>query len=73
MKGIIFNLLEEVVRKEYGDEAWEDLLEAAQVDGAYTSLGNYPDESMMKLVAAAAKALNCASGQHSLVSLWFPL
>jgi len=33
MKGIIFNLLEEVVRKDYGDETWEDLLEAAQVDG----------------------------------------
>ena len=41
MKGIIFNLLEEVVRKDYGDESWEDLLEAGQVDGAYTSLGNY--------------------------------
>ena len=49
MKGIIFNLLEEVVRKDYGDETWEDLLEAAQVDGAYTSLGNYPDEAMIKL------------------------
>ena len=42
MKGIIFNLLEEVVRKDYGDETWEDLLEAGQVDGAYTSPGKLP-------------------------------
>ena len=68
MKGIIFNLLEEVVRKEYGDDVWEDLLETAQVDGAYTSLGNYPDESMMKLVAAAAKALNTPAAE---VTRWF--
>lgn len=68
MKGIIFNLLEEVVRKEYGDEAWEGLLEAARVDGAYTSLGNYPDEDMMKLVAAAATALRMSPNE---ITRWF--
>jgi predicted hydrocarbon binding protein len=68
MKGIIFNLLEEVVRKEYGDETWEDLLETAQVDGAYTSLGNYPDEWMMRLVGAAANALNTPANE---VTRWF--
>ena len=68
MKGIIFNLLEEVVRKEYGDETWEDLLEAAQVDGAYTSLGNYPDEAMIKLITAAAKALDKSPEE---ITRWF--
>ncbi len=57
MKGITFNLLEEVVRREYGEDTWDALLEEARVDGAYTSLGNYPDEEMMKLVAAASAAL----------------
>lgn len=57
MKGIIFNLLEEVVRREYGEETWETLLEEAGVDGAYTSLGSYPDEEVMRLVAAASAAL----------------
>jgi hypothetical protein len=57
MKGIIFNLLEEVVRKEYGEETWSALLDAAQLEGAYTSLGNYPDADLMKLVAAASAAL----------------
>lgn len=57
MKGIIFNLLEEVIRAEYGDETWEGLLETAQLDGAYTSLGNYPDAEITKLVTAAASGL----------------
>jgi hypothetical protein len=57
MKGIVFNLLEEVVRAEHGEDAWDALLEAAGVNGAYTSLGSYPDEELLKLVAAAATML----------------
>lgn len=57
MKGIVFNLLEAVVRREHGDDVWEDLLEVASVDGAYTSLGNYPDEEMTRLVGAASSML----------------
>lgn len=57
MKGIIFNLLEEVVTEGHGEATWDQLLDAARVDGAYTSLGNYPDEDLYKLVAAAAAAL----------------
>ena len=30
MKGIVFNLLEEVVRREYGEDTWDSLLEAAK-------------------------------------------
>ncbi|MBN3851729.1 heme NO-binding protein, partial [Paraburkholderia sp. Ac-20342] len=37
MKGIVFNLLEELVRREHGEDAWDDLLDAAHVQGAYTS------------------------------------
>jgi hypothetical protein len=68
MKGIIFNLLEEVVRKQYGDETWEALLDAAGADGAFTSLGNYPDAQMFTLVAAAAAALKTSPEQ---VTRWF--
>ena len=57
MKGVVFNLLEAVVQREYDDDTWEALLEQANVGGAYTSLGNYPDEEMMKLVAAASSLL----------------
>jgi hypothetical protein len=58
MKGIIFNLLEEVVTRNHGEATWDALLDAAGVDGAYTSLGNYPDEQLFQLVGAASAALN---------------
>lgn len=58
MKGIVFNLLEEVVGRHYGDSVWDDLLDAAELTGAYTSLGSYPDSDMSKLVGAASSALS---------------
>lgn len=57
MKGIIFNLLEEVVTSEYGDATWDGLLEQAGLDGAYTSLGSYGDEQAVALVDVAATTL----------------
>lgn len=73
MKGIVFNLLEEIVRESYGEDTWDNLLEAADLDGAYTSLGSYPDEHLGRLVAAAAAALNlspeavvCWTGRNAL-------
>lgn len=58
MKGIIFNLLEDVVTQHYGADTWDDLLAAAQVDGAFTSLGSYEDDKLLRLVHAAAQKLN---------------
>jgi hypothetical protein len=68
MKGVVFNLLEAVVRRDYGEDTWETLLEAANVDGAYSSLGNYPDEEMSKLVGAASSALKLPADD---VVRWF--
>lgn len=70
MKGIIFNLLEEVVRSEHGDAAWESLLEASALDGAYTSIGSYPDEHLMRLVDAASAALGQPAPE---IIRWFGL
>jgi hypothetical protein len=58
MKGIVFNLLEEVIRREYGEDTWDSLLEAAQLDGVYTSLGSYDHQELTKLVAAASIRFN---------------
>ena len=58
MKGIIFNLLEEAVGQTFGPQTWDTLLETSQLDGAYTSLGSYPDDELFKLVGAAASALH---------------
>lgn len=57
MKGIIFNIFQEVVRQEFGEDTWDELLEAARLDGAYTSLGNYDDAELGKLVMAASAKL----------------
>ena len=57
MKGIIFNLLSESVIQEFGENTWDDLLDAAGLDGAYTSLGNYDDAEIFKLVGVASEKL----------------
>ena len=58
MKGLAFNTLEHVVTRDHGEDAWDDILDRARLDGAYTSLGSYPDEHLMRLVAAASDALD---------------
>lgn len=68
MKGIVFNLLEEVVTTSHGADAWDSLLDAAKLDGAYTSLGNYADEALQALVVAAAQSLGMTTFE---VLRWF--
>jgi hypothetical protein len=57
MKGIVFNLLEEVVSTAHGDAAWDLLLDKADLDGAYTSLGSYSDDDIFALVRVGAEVL----------------
>lgn len=57
MKGVVFNLLEDVVSHHHGDATWDTLLDATGLAGSYTSLGSYPDEELEQLVLAASSAL----------------
>jgi len=68
MKGVVFNLLAETVSNAHGEEAWDGLLAAAGLDGAYTSLGSYPDEEMSNLVTVAAEVLGISPND---VLRWF--
>ena len=68
MKGIVFNLLEEVVTRDFGADAWDGILEISQGAGAYTSLGNYSDAEMLSLVSAAAAQLQITAPE---VLRWF--
>jgi hypothetical protein len=61
VKGIVFNLLEQVVTRDHGEDTWDDLLSSAGLTGAYTSLGSYPDEDFGRLVQAASEVLNVPS------------
>lgn len=58
MKGIIFNILEDVVVAEHGEAVWDVLLDVAQSEGVWTALGNYDDAEIGRLVRAAAAALD---------------
>ena len=57
MKGIVFNLLEQVVTQHHGEAVWEELLDRTGLSGAYTSLGSYPDDQVAALVGAASEML----------------
>jgi hypothetical protein len=52
LKGIMFDLLEATVSATHGAHAWDDLLEMTGLTGAYTTLGNYPDEELVALIGA---------------------
>ena len=68
MKGIVFNLLEELIRRKHGEDTWDTLLESAGLGGAYTSLGSYADDEMSRLVEAASVVLQQPPGT---VLQWF--
>lgn len=55
MKGIIFNLVEQVVVDDYNVETWEDLLDLTHVHGSYSAVGSYPDEELVALVDAGSQ------------------
>src|SRR5262245_38617374 len=57
MKGIVFTLLENAVEDAHGEDTWDDVLEGAGLVGAYTSLGDYPDTDLLRLVSEAAGRL----------------
>lgn len=60
MKGVIFNVVEEVVTDLYDRDTWDDLLDAAEADGAYTALGNYADAELVLIAEVAAAATGMA-------------
>lgn len=68
MKGIVFNLLEQVVSDAYGEDVWDSLLEGAGLEGAYTAVGTYPDEDLAALVKVASSKLDL--GEDDVVK-WF--
>ncbi len=63
MKGVIFNLLEEVVADAYGERTWDDVLDRAGLDGVYTSLGNYDDAEIVQLLSVVASTLSVSDDE----------
>ena len=50
MKGVVFDILRDMVEEQFGLEGWNALLEKAGSDGLYLSSESYPDAEMTKLV-----------------------
>ena len=63
MKGVIFNLLEELVCREFGQSEWNNVRQDADVDSLFTSEGSYPDAVLRRLVAAVAKRAHQTPGE----------
>jgi hypothetical protein len=60
LKGVVFNLLEEVVSENAGEAAWERATAQSGVEGAYTSLGAYPHEELLEGADEFGEKLNVA-------------
>jgi hypothetical protein len=54
MKGLLFNMIEDVVSEVLSADAWDDVVVRSGVSGSYTSLGDYLDKDMIAVVGATA-------------------
>ncbi len=54
MNGVVFDILHDMVEEPFGLAGWT-LLDKAGSDGLYMSTQTYPDEELLKLVAAAGE------------------
>jgi hypothetical protein len=63
VKGIIFNDVEDAVSRSFGIDTWETLLDAAEVSGVYSAIGDYPTAELVALVEAAAEHLGMTEEQ----------
>lgn len=59
MKGVVFTLFERFVTENWGEDTYEDLLDAAPVveDSAFVSVQSYPDEWLFAMVGVACDKL----------------
>jgi len=58
MYGLVNRAIEDMIRREHGDETWQRVKQRAGVDvDAFVSMQGYPDEVSYKLVGAASEVL----------------
>lgn len=63
MKGVIFNAAEAAVVEMFDQDTWEDLLDAAELDGIYSSVETYEDADLAAIVAAASNATGMSTDE----------
>jgi hypothetical protein len=55
VKGVLFNIVEDVVDETLSEDSWDTALDRAELTGAYTSLGDYPDGELTAIVSALSE------------------
>jgi hypothetical protein len=55
VKGVLFNVVEDVVDSTLPADTWDEVLHDADLLGAYTSLGDYDGQEMGDIVAALSR------------------
>ncbi len=55
MKGVVFDILRDMVEEQFGLAGWNAVLEQAGSEGLYLSTQTYPDAELLGLVAAASE------------------
>ena len=68
MQGIVFNLLEEVITRSHGVEAWYQMNGVAGITASYQPHAGYDDGELIRLVEAAASVLSMPKRE---VLRWF--
>lgn len=60
MKGIVFNILEQMVVETAGLEAWDQILQDVQLEsqGIYTAGKSYPDDEVVAIATRASEMLD---------------
>ena len=54
MKGIVFDMLRDMVEENYGLDGWQAVLDGADSDGMFISTETYHDQALMDLVVSAS-------------------
>lgn len=57
MKGVVFNILEDMVTEKGGLLMWQGVLDKVGVEGGYTAVGTYSDDELFKIVGAVVEEL----------------
>jgi hypothetical protein len=55
MKGVVFDILRDMVEDSYGLEGWQNILDGAGSKGIYVSTKTYDDAELIGLVSAASE------------------
>jgi predicted hydrocarbon binding protein len=57
VKGVVFNILEDMVTEKGGLMVWQKVLEKAGVGGGYTAVATYSDDELFAIVGAVVEEL----------------